>query len=101
VRVIAAKLIAAAIVTVCIGLQALEATGRWDRTLVDSQDEAAIVTAVLCIGMAVVVARTVQAALSPRAVRISATFGRPLPRRAAASRHLTPTASGLPLPLRI
>ena len=42
---------------VCIRFQALESTGQWDRTLQDSGDEAIIVTVVLCIGSALVVAR--------------------------------------------
>jgi hypothetical protein len=49
-------LLAATLLTLSIGLQILEATGRWDRTLQDTGDEAAIVTAVLCIGAAFVVA---------------------------------------------
>ena len=49
-------LLAATLLTFSIGLQVLEATGRWDRTFQDTGDEAAIVTAVLCIGAALVVA---------------------------------------------
>ena len=49
-------LLAATLLTLSIGLQILEATGRWDRTFQDTGDEAAIVTAVLCIGAALVVA---------------------------------------------
>ena len=49
-------LLAATLLTLSIGLQVLEATGRWDRTFQDSGDEAAIVTVVLCIGAALVVA---------------------------------------------
>jgi len=48
--------LAATLLTFSIGLQVLEATGRWDRTFQDSGDEAAIVAAVLCIGAALVVA---------------------------------------------
>jgi hypothetical protein len=49
-------LLAATLLTFSIGLQVLETTGRWDRTFQDTGDEAAIVTAVLCIGAALVVA---------------------------------------------
>jgi hypothetical protein len=48
--------LAATLLTFSIGLQVLEATGRWDRTFQDTGDEAAIVAAVLCIGAALVVA---------------------------------------------
>jgi hypothetical protein len=50
------KLLAAALLMLCVGLQALEATGRWDRTLQDAGDEAVIVAVVLCVGAALVVA---------------------------------------------
>jgi hypothetical protein len=56
VRVTVGKLLAATLLTLCIGLQALEASGRWDRTFQDAGDEAIIITVVLCIGAAVVVA---------------------------------------------
>jgi hypothetical protein len=49
-------LLAATLLTCAIGLQVLEATGHWDRTFQDTGDEAAIVTAVLCIGAAFVLA---------------------------------------------
>lgn len=55
-RITIGKLIVAALLTLCIGLQALEATGRWDRTIQDTGDEAVIVTIVLCVGAAFVVA---------------------------------------------
>jgi len=51
------SLLAATLLALCVGLQVLEATGQWDRTLQDSADEAIIVTVVLCIGSSLVAAR--------------------------------------------
>lgn len=56
-RIRFSSLLAATLLTLCVGLQALESTGQWDRTLQDSGDEAIIVTVVLCIGSALVGAR--------------------------------------------
>ena len=56
-RVATGKLLAAALLTLCVGVQALEATGRWDRTFDDTGDEAVVVVVVLCIGAAIAVAR--------------------------------------------
>ena len=47
------KLLAAALLSLCIGVQVLEASGRWDRALKDTNDEAFVVVVVLCIGAAV------------------------------------------------
>ena len=63
-------LLAAVLVTLCIGLQVLEATGRWDRDFQETGDEAVLVSVVLCIGTALVVASAVR----PRAPRLSATL---------------------------
>lgn len=52
VRPLAAKLFVAALLALCIGVQVLEASGRWDRTLQDANDEAGIVAIVLCVGFA-------------------------------------------------
>ena len=41
----------------CLGVQLLEASGRWDRTFHDANDEAAVVAVVLCIGVGVAGAR--------------------------------------------
>ena len=59
---------AATLLTLAIGLQVLEATGRWDRTFQDTGDEAAIVTAVLCIGAALVVAAVTRPHISLAAI---------------------------------
>lgn len=47
------KLILAALLALCVGVQMLEASGRWDATLRDANDEASIVVVVLCVGVAV------------------------------------------------
>ena len=41
------KLFAVVLLTLCIGAQVLEATGRWDRSLQDAGDEAVIVAIVI------------------------------------------------------
>jgi uncharacterized membrane protein len=54
------KLMLAMLLALCVGVQLLEASGRWDLTLRDANDEASIVVVVLCVGVAVaVVARFV------------------------------------------
>jgi hypothetical protein len=56
VRAIGGKLLAAALLTICLGAMTLEATGRWDATFQDAGDEAALVAVALCVGAAIVVA---------------------------------------------
>ena len=68
VRVTIGKLLAATLLTLCVGVQALEATGRWDRTFQDTGDEAVIVTVVLCIGAALVAAGALRRRLSPSTI---------------------------------
>jgi uncharacterized membrane protein len=54
------RLMLAVLLALCVGVQLLEASGRWDLTLRDANDEASIVVVVLCVGVAVaVVARFV------------------------------------------
>jgi hypothetical protein len=50
------KLLAATLLVLCIGVQVLEASGRWDRALKDTNDEAIILVVVFCIGAAVAMA---------------------------------------------
>ena len=57
-------LLAATLLTLCVSVQVLEASGQWDRTLKDADDEAIIVTIVLCIGSALVAARVLRHAFS-------------------------------------
>jgi hypothetical protein len=65
VRLTVGKLLATALVTLCIGVQVLEASGHWDRALKDTNDEAIIVMVVLCIGAAVVTAGVLAARARP------------------------------------
>ena len=62
--------LAATLLTLSIGLQVLEATGRWDRTFQDAGDEAVVVTVVLCIGAALVVAVVTRPRVSLSASRV-------------------------------
>lgn len=59
------KVLAATLVVLCLGLQILEASGHWDRTLKDTNDEAIIVIVVLCVGVAVVTAGALAARIRP------------------------------------
>ena len=96
------RLLAAILVTLCVGLQVLEATGRWDRTVQDSGDEAIIVTFALCIGAAVATARRLLARvrISPIATRLPLVPSI-LPRALTPLCPLLPLAASPPLPLRI
>ena len=68
VRATVGKLFVAALLTLGIGLQVLEASGRWDRALQDTNDEAVIVALVLCIGAALVAAAGLLAQVRPSGV---------------------------------
>jgi hypothetical protein len=61
------RLLAATLLTLCVGVPALEATGRWDRTFQDSGDEAVIVAVVLCIGAALLGAEVRRQRFAPAA----------------------------------
>ena len=65
VRPTVGKLLAAALLTLCIGVQVLEASGRWNRALKDTNDEAIIVVVVLCIGVAMVTTGALLARVRP------------------------------------
>ena len=56
--------LAVTLLTLAIGLQVVEATGHWDRSLQDTADEAVIVTLVLCVGAALVVAAVTRPRIS-------------------------------------
>ena len=47
------KFFVATLLAVCVVVYALDLSGRWDRTIKDANDEAGIVTVVLCVGAAV------------------------------------------------
>lgn len=65
VRPTVGKLLAATLLVLCIGVQVLEASGRWDSALKDTNDEAIIVVVVLCIGVAVSTAGALLARIRP------------------------------------
>jgi hypothetical protein len=102
VRVSIGKLLAATLLTLCVGVQALEASGRWDRTLQDSGDEAVIVTVVLCVGAALLTARAMRPQLVPTiaALKTVAVFVAALPLSPCPIAQSTFNASP-PLSLRI
>jgi hypothetical protein len=95
-------LLAATLLTLSIGLQVLEASGRWDQTLQDTGDEAVIVAVVLCIGAALVVAAIARPRISlseirtPVVIRFAAVFDSFPPIEAC-----SPFSSSPPLSLRI
>ena len=70
-RVTIGKLLAAVLLTLCVAVQALEATGHWDRTLQDSGDEAVIVAVVLCIGAALLAAAAFRRRLAPTTIPLA------------------------------
>jgi hypothetical protein len=53
------KLLIAVLLALSVGVQLLEASGRWDHTFADANDEAGIVVVALCIGIAIAVAARV------------------------------------------
>jgi hypothetical protein len=63
-RHILGKWLIVLLITLCLGLQVLEATGRWDHALQDTSDEAVIVAIVLCIGSGIVVAAAMRTRLA-------------------------------------
>src|SRR5262245_22968052 len=98
VRVTVGKLLAAALLTLCVGAMALEATGRWDATFQDAGDEAAIIAVVLCVGAAVAAATRSHVSFS----RQSPVTLRPAPLpRLALSFTVPAFDTSPPLPLRI
>jgi hypothetical protein len=62
----------AVLLTLGIGVQLLELSGRWDQTIQDANDEAGIVAVVLCIGVALTTAGALLARMRLRRVMIRA-----------------------------
>ncbi|HJZ73758.1 MAG TPA: hypothetical protein VKE51_18580 [Vicinamibacterales bacterium] len=101
-RVTISRLLAATLLALCVGVQALEATGRWDRTFQDSGDEAIVVTVVLCIGAALVVAGATRHTVVLTAVRSRHAVVRRTPLSLfASSAPLSASSTSPPLSLRI
>jgi len=102
VRVTIGTFLAATLLTLCVGLQVLEATGRWDQTIQDTGDEAVIVTVVLCIGAALVVARVARSSLFLSVIRSWIILIRDTAVGLFASRRIDPTLyASPPVSLRI
>jgi len=97
------KLVVTMMLTLCVGVCALELSGHWDRTFKDANDEAGAVAIVLCVGIAVSAAFALRAAIRPFLMR--SRFDAVLARLdIVADGHSLPLpspASDPPLPLRI
>lgn len=100
-RLILCQWFVAVLVTLCVGVQVLEATGRWDRTLQDTGDEAVVVTIVLCIGAAIGVAGAIRTHVSLSAVRSLFLLVRPTRQRPMSLHLPSPLYARPPLSLRI
>ena len=89
---IARKAFVGVLLAFCMGVQILEVSGRWDQTFRDANDEAGIVAIVLCVGIAIAVARTLlaQVHFTRSPLHISAVV-----LRDGCIRALTPTPPGL------
>jgi len=103
VRTLVRKLFVTILLTLCVGVHALELSGRWDRTFQDANDEAGIVAVVLCIGVAVSVAATILKRLAARTICRLIVVPTFTPTRSADSRSCPPVCLSIPppLPLRI
>jgi hypothetical protein len=62
------KLFVALLLVLCIAIHALEVSGHWDQTFHDANDEAGLVAVVLCVGVALFVAGTLQNGIRCRRV---------------------------------
>jgi hypothetical protein len=72
------KLFVAVLLVLCIAIHALEASGHWDRTLHEANDEAGLIAVVLCVGLALFVAGTLldrlrSASVVPRSIIAAST----------------------------
>jgi uncharacterized membrane protein required for colicin V production len=62
--------IVAAMVALAVGVQILEASGRWDKTLQEANDEAGLVAIVLCIGVAIATANAFRQVIASSTRRV-------------------------------
>jgi len=96
-----ARWFAAVLLAFAVGAQLVEMSGRWDRTLADAGDEAAVVAVVLCVGVAFAAAAALKARMRP------ARIGRRIASRTADVRRRdevsppTVFSNSPPIPLRI
>jgi hypothetical protein len=100
VRSVAGKLLIGFLLTVATAACIAELTGRWDRTIRDANDEAGLVSIVLCVGAAVTLAATLlKCVLPPACDRFLVHFVSAVPTSVLGRR---PSAStGPPIALRI
>jgi hypothetical protein len=91
-----------ALLAVCVGVQLLEASGRWDRSLQDADDEVVVVVLVLCVGVAFVAARAMIDRLRP-VPALAPALDSPRPNRGPSLRPRASSgkAAGPPPPQRI
>src|SRR5262249_43366995 len=66
------RLFVAMLLAICVGAPAIEMFDQWDHTVQDGNDtEMNLVVATLCVGMGVLVARTIVSCARPHRVSIS------------------------------
>ena len=103
VRGILTKLFVVGLLSACVGVHVLEASGRWDRSLTDANDEAGIIAIVLCVGVAISFAGTVLKAT--RLVRLDSRLALMPTNTGVQPTSFVPLASSTPasppLPLRV
>lgn len=68
------RLAVAALLATCVGIYALEMSGRWDQSIKDANDEAGFVAIVLCIGIAFSTAGAFVARIRPPRAVTHVTF---------------------------
>ena len=101
VRGTAGKVFVTMLLTLCVGVYVLEMSGRWDRSIQDANDEAGIVTIVLCVGVALSAAGFLIAHIRASRTTARVTFATSTaPCRRGERRILLPASTSSP-PLRL
>jgi hypothetical protein len=103
VRGTAGKLFVAFLLTLCVGVYAVEMSGRWDRSIQDANDEAGFVGIVLCIGVVLSAAGSLVQRMCASRTRVPFVFAafRASDYRDAIRVTLSISTSSPPLSLRI
>ena len=99
--VLSRKFLIAVLLVLCVGVQLLEASGRWDRTFKDANDEAGIVVIVLCVGIAIAVATNLFLRALPSPVRLTALVSSVILDTRGHQSFVVLSCDGPPLSLRI
>jgi len=90
----------AVLIVLGLGVQLLEASGHWDRTFKDANDEIGVVAVVLCIGIAISLIAAIVKRLRPsHTPGITISIAAPL--AVIAIRLLTVSDTSPPSPLRL